>query len=548
MTSAAEGGGVTVASVASMRLVGGKTDLEGRVQITIGGKDGTICADGWDAKDAQVACRQLGLTGGTPASFGSDSLPALVSNVACKGNESRLASCKYDIGKPCSGSGAAGVKCQKPAVISVRLRFQESPFPLPSPSLQPGISPAPCCSGPLPIPEGRVEVLLSGGQYGPVCDRGFGTKEAQVVCRMAGKTGGRAIMGGAFGNALQPAVLDQLVCAGFENNLTSCNYVYTPEPRCNSHAAVECEQPPPMAVRLRNGKNGNEGRLEVEIGGTWSTVCQDLFTDAAAAVVCRKLGLNGGRTLRGVKWGATGLGVGISNVRCLGSEDELSACQFSTKPTGCTHAKDVGVACKPPTVSSVSIINGSTSGYPVVSLDGPIYRSGPICSDGFKNSAARVVCRMAGYADGYVLPTTGDPADVKPMTKVMNHVYCKGTERDLTRCSYDATTECKSKRAVKVKCTAQPIQGIRLVGGALKGLLQVKVRGQWGGICSVGFGKQEAEVACRQLGHSGGRVIGGGDSFHQAVIGDVVCAGTEASLNACEYDSDQSPNNFDEYR
>lgn len=29
-----------------------------------------------------------------------------------------------------------------------------------------------------------------------------------------------------------------------------------------------------MDVRLKNGKNGNEGRLEVLIGGRWSTVCQ----------------------------------------------------------------------------------------------------------------------------------------------------------------------------------------------------------------------------------------------------------------------------------
>lgn len=50
---------------------------------------------------------------------------------------------------------------------------------------------------------------------------------------------------------------------------------------------------------------------------------RDLFMDTAAAVVCRKLGMVGGRTLRNVNWGATGLRVGISNVRCLGSEYEL---------------------------------------------------------------------------------------------------------------------------------------------------------------------------------------------------------------------------------
>lgn len=43
----------------------------------------------------------------------------------------------------------------------------------------------------------------------------------QVVCRMAGKTGGRAIKRGAFGGATHPPVLDRLDCAGYESNLTT---------------------------------------------------------------------------------------------------------------------------------------------------------------------------------------------------------------------------------------------------------------------------------------------------------------------------------------
>lgn len=46
-----------------------------------------------------------------------------------------------------------------------------------------------------------------------------------------------------------------------------------------------------------------------------------------------------------------------------------------------------------PAVVSVSIMNNSPSGYISVSLGSPDYRSGTICADGFKNSAAKVVCR-----------------------------------------------------------------------------------------------------------------------------------------------------------
>ena len=58
----------------------------------------------------------------------------------------------------------------------------------------------------------------------------------------------------------------------------------------SSYPAIACEQDD---IRLENGQNKFEGRVEVCDGGYWKTVCSDIWEDEEASVACRQIGFAG---------------------------------------------------------------------------------------------------------------------------------------------------------------------------------------------------------------------------------------------------------------
>ena len=100
-----------------LRLAGGNTRQEGRLEILINGEWGTICDDDWDLEDAQVACRQLGFPDAMEATgrayFGSGTGPIYLDEVECIGNETDLTSCGHNgIGvHDCNHGEDAGIVC-----------------------------------------------------------------------------------------------------------------------------------------------------------------------------------------------------------------------------------------------------------------------------------------------------------------------------------------------------------------------------------------------------------------------------------------------------
>ena len=112
-----------------VRLVGGATPLEGRVEILLLGQWGTVCDINWDLADATVVCHQLGylIAIGAPTSaiFGPGNGPVWYSNVRCAGTEQNLTECthsKYYSGSACPHSQDAGVACSSESNVCVSVR------------------------------------------------------------------------------------------------------------------------------------------------------------------------------------------------------------------------------------------------------------------------------------------------------------------------------------------------------------------------------------------------------------------------------------------
>lgn len=89
----------------TVRLVGGSSSSDGRVEILYNNEWGTICDDGFYDHDAAVVCRQLGFTGGQAIqAFGSGTGTIWLDDVACTGEEPEISACEF----PCWGCHNCG--------------------------------------------------------------------------------------------------------------------------------------------------------------------------------------------------------------------------------------------------------------------------------------------------------------------------------------------------------------------------------------------------------------------------------------------------------
>ncbi|XP_050305019.1 lysyl oxidase homolog 3A-like [Anthonomus grandis grandis] len=226
-----------------IRLVGGRDEYEGNVEILYQGTWGSVCDDEWDLQEASVVCKQLGYQSenAQPTSnsyFGKSKRKFWLDNIFCDGSEDELANCRFDSwGKhDCTDSEAAGVICLE---LTRKPVEPKKSYKTKIKSVVKKIR----LQGGRVTSEGRVEFLNTRGGWDQICADGWSFREALVVCRtLSLGYAADAIQTTYFGGNLTDTSLAGVKCFSNETDFGECIYDESLTGRCEGKevAAVAC--------------------------------------------------------------------------------------------------------------------------------------------------------------------------------------------------------------------------------------------------------------------------------------------------------------------
>ncbi|XP_072122590.1 scavenger receptor cysteine-rich domain-containing protein DMBT1-like isoform X2 [Mobula birostris] len=387
---------------------------------------------------------------------------------------------------------------------------------------------------------GRVEILHKRNWW-TVVDTDFvdnwNDQATDVACRELDCGARQKILRNAhFGQGSGPVLNSDVKCNGREATLRDCTVDEWFDYGSHSNdVGVICKGH--RTARLVSRNDECSGRLEVQFGEEWGTVC-DLHWDMNNAnVVCNQLQCGVAvSVLGGAYFGEGKEHVWDRILKCQGNESSLCDCPDYSTTQHCNHMNDVGLICSGK--HGPRLVNGKSrcSGRVEVLHGG---QWGTLCDEHFSLEDAAVVCEHLQCGAVSATPRGAKFSEGKgPLWK--DDYRCLGNESRLTDCPVSAWGQisCSHGNDAGLICSAE-MWSLRLSDGGSRcdGRVEVYANGTWHRLQDKDWNLNDANVVCGQLRCGFAKSAYNSSRYRETArpvwVTEVQCEGNESHLRNC---------------
>ncbi|XP_053386930.1 uncharacterized protein LOC123542087 [Mercenaria mercenaria] len=624
----------TPLNITNIRLVNGNGSYDGRVELMANGVWGTVCSRYVGEEEATTFClmmnRSLGMYYRSTV-LAAESLPVLIGNMHCSTGKDHINDCSYYSPDKlyCPQSNALSLLCLPCSLdfmhgsitafdgtnITITCDDGYEPEKTYVQCLENGhvIYDKVCTSifsYPLDISSfrrvgNRIEIMVEG-EWGTICYDGFDSNDGHVICKMFGENYKSHTRGGD-GNG--PIFIQNLMCTGSESHISECTYNVPNNCTHKDDVEVVCTDYPLNIsnIRLASTVSGRQGRVEIEVGGVWGTVCDDDFSRNDALVICRMLGLNVSYShahyFGNAHYGPGNGTIFVDDLSCSGDEYHINDCSYLPEHN-CAHNEDVSVIClEDLNVTDARLLNGTGpfDGRAEIKIN-DIW--GTICDHNFELLQANAFCSILGKRATQRF--TG--ARYGQGSGIIYDVSC--LDMEISSCRFEIADRCTHERDASVVCNdcGEPeishwgvdyftyngstlyadcsyyksyvgtltllcnndtdqwetvgacreysfpldITGVRLVGGESisRGRVEILSMDTWGTICDHSFGMNEADVICSMVGFPPAVMYYTsayyGEGTGPIFVDELNCGENTSHINNCTYNTYDSCGHADD--